>query len=74
MDFGVIDPKGYINGLLGLDLLIIDLQTLFLKTRYKTAEQHQLIEEMKIQERERKETIKKQQESIIEMQDFHKEQ
>lgn len=22
MDFGVIDPKGYINGLLGLDLLI----------------------------------------------------
>jgi len=33
MDFGVIDPKGNINGLLGLDLLmkigaIIDLKSL----------------------------------------------
>jgi hypothetical protein len=33
IDFGVIDPKGYINGLLGLDLLmemraIIDLKNL----------------------------------------------
>lgn len=33
MDFGVIDPKGYINGLIGLDLLIkmgaiIDLKRL----------------------------------------------
>lgn len=33
MDFGVIDPKGYINGLLGLDLLmklgaVIDLKRL----------------------------------------------
>ena len=33
MDFGVIDPKGYINGLLGLDLLmkigaVIDLSRL----------------------------------------------
>lgn len=36
IDFGVIDPKGYINGLLGLDLLIkvgaiIDLRELTLK-------------------------------------------
>ena len=35
MDFGVIDPKGYINGLLGLDLLmklgaVIDLKKLLL--------------------------------------------
>lgn len=35
MDFGVIDPKGHINGLLGLDLLImigalIDLKSLTL--------------------------------------------
>jgi len=35
MDFGVIDPKGYINGLLGLDLLmelgaVIDLKKLSL--------------------------------------------
>lgn len=35
LDFGIIDPKGYINGLLGLDLLmktgaVIDLQTLSL--------------------------------------------
>ena len=35
MDFGVIDPKGYINGLLGLDLLmklgaVIDLKRLSL--------------------------------------------
>lgn len=38
MDFGVIDPKGYINGLLGLDLLmnigaIIDLGELAIKTK-----------------------------------------
>lgn len=37
MDFGVIDPKGYINGLLGLDLLmkvgaIIDLGELTIET------------------------------------------
>lgn len=36
LDFGVIDPKGYINGLLGLDLLmklgvIIDLKKLTLR-------------------------------------------
>ena len=35
MDFGVIDPQGYINGLLGLDLLmklgaVIDLRRLSL--------------------------------------------
>lgn len=35
MDFGVIDPKGYINGLLGLDLLmklgaVLDLKRLSL--------------------------------------------
>lgn len=35
LDFGIIDPKGYINGLLGLDLLmktgaVIDLKTLSL--------------------------------------------
>lgn len=36
MDFGVVDPKGYINGLLGLDFLleigaIINLKTLSIK-------------------------------------------
>ncbi|WP_339061241.1 hypothetical protein [Tepidibacillus marianensis] len=35
MDFGVIDPKGYVNGLLGLDLLmrlgaVLDLKRLSL--------------------------------------------
>lgn len=38
MDFGVIDPNGYINDLLGLDLLmtvgaIIDLGELAIKTK-----------------------------------------
>lgn len=40
LDFGVIDPKGYINGLLGLDLLmklgvIIDLKNLTLRIDIK---------------------------------------
>lgn len=40
LDFGVIDPNGYINGLLGLDLLIklgvvIDLKNLTLRIENK---------------------------------------
>lgn len=53
---------------------IIDLQTLYLNTKAKAAEQQQIIEEMKLKEMELKETIRRQHESIIEMQDLHEDQ
>ncbi len=53
---------------------IIDLQTLYLNTKAKAAEQQQIIEEMKLKEMELKETIGRQHESIIEMQDLHEDQ
>lgn len=53
---------------------IFDLQSYFLTIHHKTAEQNQIITDLKTKEIESKKTIQKQQQVIIEMLEFHKDQ